>query len=73
MKMIPNRHGQSVPVSNEETSVIDKLKESEYLNDSELSDREIALADRLVSRGIVEKKNKQAHTWYTWNVRGRKE
>lgn len=64
MKMMPTRYGTTAPISNEELKVVNKLKSCDCTDSSKLSSRDIALADRLVARGIVDKDTKNKKTFY---------
>lgn len=62
--MMPTRTGTSAPVSNEESLVITKIQNGTTVKDADLSPRDIALADRLVARGIIDRKVTTKATFY---------
>lgn len=58
MKFIKTKSGISVPVSNEENTLITKVMESKELNRDNMVLREQQLAENLVKRGVLNKAGK---------------
>ena len=50
------KSGIRLPASNEETDLIEKVKENNYVLNEDLDQREQELARKLTSRGLLERK-----------------
>lgn len=67
------RHGQAVPVSNEEFKVITTIQEHKIVCECDLNPRDAALASKMVSRGVLDKRYKNNKAYYAVCVDGRKQ
>lgn len=56
MKIIELTSNLLLPITNEESELLDKFVQSEAINKTELTEREQVLASSLVNKGVLERR-----------------
>lgn len=67
MKFLEVAGGFSIPVSNEEMALVNRIKENAELSSADLSEREREMARLLVTRGVLNRVKINETTHYVFN------
>ena len=64
MKIVELLNKISVPITNEEAEVLDKFEDEQVIQRRDLSPREVVLANQLVNKDILNRKNETGRITY---------
>lgn len=64
MKIVELLNKISIPITNEESEVLEKFEDGQVVQRQDLSPREVILANQLVNKDILHRKHENGHTAY---------
>lgn len=64
MRIVEIMGGIKTPITNEESEVLDKIKDNESIDKSDLTEREIILANQLVIKNVLYRRHKDGKIEY---------
>lgn len=68
MKIVELLNKVRLPITNEESDILGKFSESLKISKNDLSPREVLLANQLVNKDILYRKNDEGRIYYTKKI-----
>jgi len=69
MRIVELLNGLNLPLTNEETEILDRFDESENISKKDLDPREQLLMSSLVNKDVVRRQNNDGKITYTKRIR----